>query len=120
MNTWSIKQDQVLGNLPSTDTVQLSHSLGERRNTRLEERMELDRRRGEEIDTGSVDSFQRTEVSSLISEWESRARGGEGMQKLELPEESDHGRGRRMSQEFKQIRQKFVEVGEDTRIEKNC
>ena len=47
MNTWNIKQDQVLGNLSSPDTVQLSRSLGERRNTRLEERMELDSQIGE-------------------------------------------------------------------------
>ena len=34
-------------------------------------------RRGEEVCTGSLYSFQKTEVSSLISEWENRARGGE-------------------------------------------
>ena len=66
-------------------------------------------RRGEEIDTGSRNSFRKKEVSSLISEWESRARGGEEMERLELPEDDDHGRGRRMSQEFQQVRQKFVE-----------
>jgi hypothetical protein len=47
-------------------------------------------------------------VSSLISEWEDRARGGEERSRLELPEESDPGRGRRASQEFQQVRQKFV------------
>jgi hypothetical protein len=88
----------------------------EKYKTAGEDGTEQSDRRGEGVDTGSVDSFQRREVSNLISEWESRAGGGDGMEKLELPEESIHGRGRRMSQEFKQIRQKFVEGGESTRM----
>ena len=42
-----------------------------------EEGANLSGRRGGVRCTGSQESFQETEVSNLISEWESRAREGE-------------------------------------------
>ena len=48
--------------------------------------------------------FQRTEIASLISDWENRAGGGDD---LKLPELED--RGRRRSQDFTNLRQIFVE-----------
>ena len=52
------------------------------------------------------EGFQQTEVNILISEWEKRAGGGE-VDSLALPDSG--GRERRMSQEFQELRQKFVD-----------
>jgi hypothetical protein len=108
MNTWNIKQDRVQGNVPftrySTNTTKPGGE--ERDKPGGEDVTSQSDRRGDGIDTGSVESFRKTEVSSLISEWESRARGGEERDMLELPEENDFGRGRRVRQEFQQVRRR--------------
>ena len=49
-------------------------------------------------------------MTSLISDWEKRAGGGEGREELALPAVEE--RGRRRSQEFTKLRQKFTELGD--------
>ena len=55
------------------------------------------------------EGFQQTEVNILISEWEKRAGGGE-VDSLALPDNG--GRERRRSQDFQELRQKFVDIEE--------
>ena len=65
----------------------------------------------EGIDSEEVE-FQKTEISNLIADWESRAGGGDLLKPPELED-----RGRRRSQEFTNLRLKFMEhsggVGDD-------
>ena len=56
------------------------------------------------------DIFQKVEISNLISDWERRAGGGEGKEELALPAVEE--RGRRRSQEFTNLRLKFIELGD--------
>ena len=69
------------------------------------------RRRGEEEeDVCKKDALKWNDVSVLISDWEMRSGGGEAGESGNL---HDTGRGmRRVSQEFKELRQKFVEHSE--------
>ena len=65
-------------------------------------------RRGDGDEDGRNSNFQKTEVAILISDWERRAGGGEERDCLQLPDMDGRGRVRRVSQEFTDLRQKFV------------
>ena len=63
------------------------------------------------------EDFQKAEIQTLISGWESRAGGGNGLKPPELED-----RGRRRSQEFTNLRLKLMEqsggVGDECRYRK--
>ena len=73
--------------------------------------------RGEDM----KDDFHGSDIATIISDWERRARGGEEMDSLKVNMERDRDR-RRVSQEFSGVLQKFVdmerEVGEERRTAK--
>ena len=59
------------------------------------------------MDGRGDDDFQKTEIPILISDWERRAGGGEEREGLKLPDLEE--RGRRRSQDFTNLRLKFIE-----------
>ena len=68
-------------------------------------------RRGEVTGGGSRLASMKTDVYGLISEWERRVGGGDCGDSLELPDMDGGDRGRRVSQEFTELRQKYVDFG---------
>ena len=70
-------------------------------------------RRGEERREGSRLATMETEVAKLISKWEKRAGGGDCGDSLKLPDMVGGDRGRRVSQEFTELRQRYVDSAEE-------
>ena len=68
------------------------------------------RRRDEEEDVSKEEALRKNEVSILISDWEMRAGGGEVGDSWNLPDTMRSKR--RVSQEFIELRQKFVDHSE--------
>ena len=70
-------------------------------------------RRGEERREGSRLATMETEVAKLISKWEKRAGGGDCGDSLKLPDMVGGDGGRRVSQEFTELRQRYVDCAEE-------